>query len=395
MSVAEGSGSTKSKDQGTQEKGASTDLARTQRLALRIWTWVGITLLVIAGGWVIGRIADTLIPFVLAAFIILFLEPTIAWLQRHRVPRVPAVMLVYAGGVAIVVLGLAILLPALVGQFAGLIRTLPRAWQDIVAWATRAEGTLANMPAGRQVVQALQNLPALLQQLSTFVGGFVSQATGLVTGTLGLIFSVFMAFVVAFLVLADLPELKRQVTDLLPKDHQPGFLLLSERVVEVLSGYIRGQIALSTIVAVMNLVVFAVLGLFGLNMPYALLIAIIAGVLNVIPYIGPYTTAFIAALVGLTVSPVMALVGFAVIMIVEQVEATFIGPFLVGKAVRLHPVLILFALAVGGGLFGVLGIVLSIPIAAAAKTVFMYFYEKYVLDGGPDAAGAPSSEEPT
>jgi predicted PurR-regulated permease PerM len=352
---------------------------RTRARAVRVWMWVGIGILAYGALSLIARIADVLMPFVLAGFLVLFLEPSIAWLVRHRVPRVPAVVITYLLGIAIIVAVLAFLIPPLVAQLEGILRTLPGSWNGFVTWLQGAQGAIARMPAGQQVIKWIAGVPALLQQAGAAGLGVVVQATVIARSLLVVVFSAFMALIIAFYILTDLPSVKREMVDLLPKDHQPEFIVVANRVAAVITGYLRGEITLAVIVAVLDFVVFTILGLFGLGLPYSLAISLLAGALTVIPYLGPWTAAFIAALVGLFVSPLMGLIGFVVVMGVEQFEATFIGPSLVGSAVELHPVLILFALAVGGSLFGILGIALAIPVAAVAKSVFMYFYEKYVL----------------
>jgi len=149
-------------------------------------------------------------------------------------------------------------------------------------------------------------------------------------------------------------------------------------------------------------------GLALAGVPYAIALGVIGGVLNIIPYVGPALTAVFAGAAGLTISPTAALWGIAVVVAVQQIDSLVMAPRIMAEQVDLHPLLVIFALLVGGTLFGVPGMVLSVPVSAVIKGLFVYWYEKrnerriFTQDGallrasrgdcGPDAAAAAEPE---
>ena len=144
------------------------------------------------------------------------------------------------------------------------------------------------------------------------------------------------------------------------------------KVSSVLGGYLRGQAVVSAATAVL-----VTIGLTAVGVPYALVLGLLAGVLNIIPWFGPVVAEVIAAIAAAFVSPWLALVAVLIIAGSQQLTDIFITPRVMSEQVDLHPLLVIFSLLAGSALAGFFGLLLAIPVAAIAKGVFVYYFEKW------------------
>ncbi len=196
---------------------------------------------------------------------------------------------------------------------------------------------------------------------------------GFVSGAFNLIISP----ILAFFILKDLPKIKETVVNLFPEQNRLEFLNIVSKVNKVLSGFLKGQLIIAIFVGTIATIWFAILGL-----PFSLLLGMLVGLLNIIPYFGPIVGGGLAALVGLFNSPLTALLVIIGMIVISQVDAALISPLVLKKQVDLHPVLIIFAMLIGGSLMGILGFLLAVPVAAVLKVMVYHFIEK--RDGFPE-----------
>ncbi|HET9223607.1 MAG TPA: AI-2E family transporter [Roseiflexaceae bacterium] len=196
--------------------------------------------------------------------------------------------------------------------------------------------------------------------------------------------------IVAFYLLLQTEQIVEKCYGLVPAPYREEIRGLGRRVDEILGGYIRGTLLLIPIMSVLTYITLTIL-----DVRYALVIAIATGFLEVIPLIGPWSAAGIAMTVALfqATAPfgwpnwVLALVVGAIYFILRMFEDNFIIPHVVGHAVHLHPVLVLFAILAGGALGGPFGLLISIPVAAVARLLLRYIYRKLI-----DAPDLPPSD---
>ncbi|MGZ4106239.1 MAG: AI-2E family transporter, partial [Tumebacillaceae bacterium] len=120
------------------------------------------------------------------------------------------------------------------------------------------------------------------------------------------------------------------------------------------------------------------IGLLIIGMPYALLLSLIVALTNIIPYIGPFIGAAPAILLALTVSPMMALKVLIVNLIIQQLEGNFISPLLIGRSLKMHPMLIILAILLGGEMFGMVGLIVAIPVVAVGKVLLQHLVLHYM-----------------
>lgn len=186
--------------------------------------------------------------------------------------------------------------------------------------------------------------------------------------TINLLFNAFIVPFLVFYILKDFDVFERTVVSCLPRARRKSIVTLLKDIDAALGNYIRGQFLVCIIIGVLAYIGYAIVG-----MPYALLFASVVAVFNIVPYMGPFLGAAPAIVMASTVSFRLVLLVAVVNTLCQIVESNIISPQVVGRTLHLHPLLIIFALLVGGELAGMIGLILAVPFFAAAKVVIQHF----------------------
>ncbi len=348
--------------------GGSARLADDRRVVRAL---VVAALALAVGGllWMIGavfdRVHNTLTVLIFAVLFAYLVYPPIKWLGNRRVPIPLAGLMVYAA-LAVVVLGaLAWLTPAVATQVQDLTHNFP----SIVASAQRQIVDPTDSPVlGRLPESARTTIAANAGKAGAIVGGlagkFGSNALGILTGTSSAVIDVFLMLGITLLVLGDLASIQRFGLRLVPARHRMSTVAFMIDVDKVIGGFVRGQVLLALGVGVTGTLV-----LFFVGIPYAILLGLLAGVVSIVPLVGPIIALVPVVLIAFfTVSLVkVIIVGvlFALILVVQQ---NIFTP-LMSKSVGVSPLVVFVALLLGSEAFGILGALLSIPLAGIARVV--------------------------
>lgn len=338
----------------------------------RVWGYIGIAIIVIAVCWGLGKLDDALFVLGGGSLLAFLYAPIVNALHTHlKVPRLLGTfvgLLVVLGLVALLVL---VLIPPVSEQVSGLINALPGYVQGLQQIWYDLNDFIQQNPDG-QIKTFLDNLVA---QASTLGSQIASKAAGGllsgITGFVGNFINVFMMLVVSFWLAKDFPRIERELSNVVGPRRGEDYRIVTSVFSRSLSGYLRGIIITSTCTGVI-----AGLGFWMLGVPYSMLLGVVTGVLNIIPYIGPWTGGALAFLVGLSVGPVPAFMSIVVTVLAQQFTDNLISPKVMQSAVSLHPVLVIVALSAGGSLGGVAGMLLAVPLTAALKGTFVYYFEK-------------------
>jgi predicted PurR-regulated permease PerM len=305
---------------------------------------------------------------------------------------------VYAGGVVLLVVLIAYIAPIVADQIErlvdntdGLVGRLQTMWQELFRQYQSSVPASIRGPieqAVRNGVVVLQaNITTYLQSIGTFIFAQVLQIINTVTFLVGfLIIPIWL-----FYVLNDVPQGRTFIDRLLHPRIRADFWNVWGIINRILSDYIRGQLLLGVAVGAMVGVFLLVLQLFGFQIGnYILLLAIIAGITELIPIIGPIIGAIPGVILGFTVSPTTGLVVLLVYILVQQLENNLLVPRIIGESVGIHPAILTVVLIAMGHTFGLLGVVLAAPVSAIARDLFIYTYRR--LDG-ESPAGAKLAVE--
>jgi predicted PurR-regulated permease PerM len=328
---------------------------------------VVVALLAIAALYIVYRAGDIVRPFLWAGVLAYVLLPLVALLERRlSMPRTAAAAVVFVGLLAVIFGGGRLLVPLAVDQIRELQRTMP----SLIA---NAENTLAE--TADQV--GLENLDELIVSFAGIgdVGQMVARsAVPFIVGLGHFLLESLVFLIATFFLLRDAPRLVQWLRRILPASQRNELIPLFAQVNTLLGRYVRGQMFL---IGVMWTVTF--IGLSILQVPFALLLGLMTGVLEVIPIVGPITAGAIACLVALGHPAPWGLpqVGYVAIVaamytVLRHSEDYFVIPLVIGRIVKLHPAVVIFALLTGGALYGLLGVLIAVPVAATLRLVLIY-----------------------
>ena len=380
-----------------------TDKAR--RRFLNVWTIVG----AIALTWVVVQLLNILsvpVAIVIWTTIIVFvLRGTVNKLEEIGINRTVGTAIGYVIMFAVLALVAFLLFSPGVGmntQFANLIENVPVYVQGISDWANDIYARYAYMLEDESVRAFVTDVQAsAMDWAGDFAKNSASGAIAFGTGLANAFMAIGFALVVAFWILMQLPQLGRECKRLVGDAHAEDLEMLHITFTRVMGGYIKGTLLQCAIIGVACGILFAVLGI-----PNSMALGGITGILNIIPIIGPWLGGGLAAIVGIFVSPLVAVIAILGTIVIQQFVYTFISPKIMSDSVDIHPALTLIALMAGsalggamGGLSGSLvGMLASIPAVAVAKSVFVYYFEKrtgrrLVSKDGVFFLGTPSPSE--
>lgn len=317
--------------------------------------------------WFLG---DVLLPFVLGGAIAYCLDPLADWLERHKFSRAGATALITVIGLVIFIVMTLAVIPLLMQQTIALLNFAPQLFRDLQGF----------------LIERFPNImveDSVLRETLVSVGDTIRQRGGelvnRVLGSVGTLLNVFALFlivpVVAVYLLLDWDNMVERVDNLLPRDHQPVIRQLAREVDAVLAGFIRGM---GSVCLILGTYYAVTLWLVGLQ--FGLVVGVIAGLLTFIPYVGAIVGGVLA--IGLALFQfwgdwVWIIVVWAIFQSGQFIEGNILTPRLVGSSVGLHPVWLLLALSVFGSLFGFIGLLVAVPLAAALGVVIRFAAAQY------------------
>ncbi len=309
-------------------------------------------------------------PVLLAGVLFYILHPFVSLLERKGVSRIVSIASIY-----IIVFGLFVFLavtviPIIKDQVNALIDNLPYFGHEIER-AARKFGE-SNV-IGRMQESLNVDFANIVKDSTMNFTKSLSSVTGNVTGFLSTITEVVLTFVmvpfILFYLLKDGEQLPNHFLKFISEQRQPAAKRILDDMHYAISSYIRGQIIVSLFIGIMLLIGYLIIGI-----KYAVLLAILAMIVNIVPYVGPIIAITPALIIAFIDSPSMVLKVIIVMMIVQLAEGKFISPQVMGKKLDIHPITIIFIILTAGNLFGIMGIILAIPGYAILKVLVTHGY---------------------
>ena len=353
------------------------------RRLVRIWTWVGIILLGAVVVYLSGIVSNAIGTIIWTIVFVFILRGPVNWLDKRGVNRTVGTILAFVLLIAIIALLLFVVFSPVFGirdQFVNLMNSLPTIVNDFQAWASEFYNKYADVLQSEEVRNWVTST---LQSFGGWLQNFASDsATGVINAGAALgniIMCIGFALVIAFWMLIELPNLGREARRIISPKYQEDADMIHLTVTRVAGGYLRATIVQCALIGALCGVLFAILGI-----PSAGAIAVITGLLNIIPIVGPWLGGALAFIVGVPASAATAVMALVGTIVLQQIVYTFVSPKLMGDSVDIHPALTFIALLAGsgigsamGGLTGALvGALLSIPLVAMGKAIFVYYFEK-------------------
>lgn len=346
------------------------------------WALVGIAVILFLLGAVAWWLRVIWGPLIFGAAIVYLLNPVVRAMSARGVPRVFGALATYLGFVGIVFLGVLAVVPVVVDQADELSDEWPMIQADLQQWvndrAADSSEWFISIPSFDEVESEVrsENDRSLSERLA--------QARDIGGRVLNIGIVLLLGPVLAFYLLIDLPRLQDVVEGLVPERVRPDVTLVADRLNHAIGGFFRGQLVVAVLVGMLVSV-----GLALIDLPFWLLVGMIAGFSNIVPLIGPWVGAVPAVVIALTTRDLSTAMWVVVIMAgVQQLESQLISPLVMNRAVKVHPAAVLLTLVAGGSLFGLPGLILAVPVVAAVKILAGHLWRRLVLSQSIEELGA-------
>ncbi len=347
--------------------------ARRNRLIL-------ILILLLIVGWMLYVARAVLFPYILGLVLAYVLYPLVrridhympAVLKQRRLSRPLAIIIVYLMVILMIAGLMAFLVPVVINQ----VESLWAQREQLVAkgqallgeWLIRYRATIPE--EWRRTIE--ENLVKAAGAVGQTVQGGIVSTVSAVTSTVSLALGMVVIPFWLFYVLADEGQMANALEATVPDSIEPDVRNVLRITDDILSAYIRGQLLLCVVVGAMATVGFVLAGV-----DFAVLLGLIVGLCEFIPFVGPILGAVPALIVAVIESPITALWTLLVIVVVQQVENLFLVPRIAGESVKLHPALIMVVLVIGNEALGLWGMIVAVPLTAIVRDVFKYLYLRF------------------
>lgn len=328
------------------------ELDYSTKVILRV---VGV-LLALAFLWVVR---DIVIVILLSLVIASALEPMVDYLNKYKIPRSVSVLGVYVIVIALIVGLVSLIAPLVSDQFHLLTANLPQYTADIQA----RYPTLASIFAGTDLNSVFHSLVS--------GGGGTTEIFSRTVGFFNGLFAVISVVVISFYLVAADRGMKHFIHDLVPTAHQKVVMTLIEKIQHKMGLWVVGQFILSVFIFTLTYIGLSILGV-----KYALFLALIAGLLEIVPYVGPFLSAIPAVFFALIQSPALVVGVIILYVIIQKTEGYVLVPKVMEKTVGTSPLVVILALLVGFKLAGVLGLLLAVPLAGAITVVIHELFQE-------------------
>ncbi|HLF43237.1 MAG TPA: AI-2E family transporter [Acidimicrobiia bacterium] len=351
---------------------------RLKRLALIVWTAVGVLALGYVFLIVAGSVRVIWLPIAFAAGLVFLLEPMVRVFQRIRLPRVVSVIFAFLVVVALILAVVALILPTIRAQAQELGQQLPDLYLAGIDWA-REVGTKLGVDVdeilSQQAIEDWLNDPANQETVGNLLLGFGAGAGQVIRGVTEAIAVAVLAPVLAIYILIDLERFKSNSLNITPPRHREETAFVAGEVSTAMGSFVRGQLLVSVIVGIASS-----LGMFLIDLPFWLIIGILAGFLNLIPFMGPVVGGALAALVALLNGNLRQAIWAVLIFVaIQQVDNHVITPLVQRARVNLSPLVIILALIIGGSVAGLLGVLVAVPMTAAIRIIVGHLWRTRLL----------------
>jgi len=317
--------------------------------------------------WFLG---DVLTPYLIGGAVAYFLDPVADRLEALGIKRIWATVIITIGAILIFTLAALMVIPTLINQTIALFETAPQLARDLATFITERFPTI--MEEDSILRQSLNSLGTTVQERG---GELVNAVLSSAANVLSIVFLIVIVPVVAFYLLWDWDRMVAAIDNMLPRDHAPVIRDLASQIDRTLASFIRGQLTVCLILGTYYAVALMLIGL-----QFGLVVGFVAGLISFIPYVGALVGGALAIGLGLFQfwGEWWMLGGVIAIFFAGQFfEGNILSPNLVGQSVSLHPVWLIFALAAFGSVFGFVGMLVAVPVAAMFGVLVRFFAARY------------------
>lgn len=343
--------------------------------AFRVWTVVGLIIIGIALLNVFGVLAPVIEFLAVGSLIAFVASPIVNSLEHRGVSRGIGSLVGLVVVLAVIACVVMVIVPIFTEQVMEILTRLPGQLRMLGDLASQIAHDFKALSQGTWA----SDIDTMLSSLADAASRFVTQLAGdvgkgmvpFISQFASQIFVVFLALVLAYWLARDYPVIHREIGTIVGEDRETSYRFMIAILSSSVGGYMRGMIITSFVGGLLAFIGFVVIG-----HPYAALMGVVTGLFHLIPVIGPCFSSVIACLLAFFTAPMLALWTLIVTVVAQNVTDNIVSPKIMQSAVQVHPAMSLTALVVGSSLMGALGMVVAIPLCAALKGLFVFYFEK-------------------
>jgi len=325
--------------------------------------WIAMGIIILAGAIVLllMKALDAVILLFIAIIIAEGLRPIVNYMRRFRIPRAASILIIYLAVIGLLVgVGFLVIGP-LVSQSASLINRAPSYITQLRNLAAQAQQDAKANPTLDQLLQSLE------ARAGDTITGFLPTLLSVPVNIVNFLFNLLLVLTMSFFWLTSAHALKPFVVGLFPERHQDRAGALLAELSTNIGGYTRGVVVNMLVIATLTSIALTILGV-----PYALLLGILAGLFEVLPFIGPWISGAVAALVALaTGGPLKVVEVIIAFEIIQVVEGNTLVPMVMSRAAKLNPLVVIVAVVIGGSVLGIGGAALAVPVAVVVQLLIL------------------------
>lgn len=320
-------------------------------------------------------LSNIIAPAILALLLYYLFDPLINFLEKNKVKRIYAVILLYLVIISLVVIGIGSILPSLANQLTDFVDDFPeffadanhslKNWTNNLPFSTSIDGFID------QGEEFVASIPENTQKYLT--EGF-SGLSKVISGLTNVVVTLVIAPIMLFFLLKDDEKIVRSILAVTPPKWREDLIAISSQINNQVGAYVKGQLIVATGLAIMAFIGFSLIGL-----EYNVILAIITGITSIIPYVGPIIAFSFAFVIAITTSWWMVIKLLIVWAIVQFMEGNVIQPSVMGKQLAIHPLTIIIVLLVAGDLLGFVGLILGVPLYAIIRVFVRFAFEQFKL----------------
>lgn len=353
----------------------SEKLRSTQLIALRVWIAVGAIVI----GSAVLNVFDVLAPVVeflaVGSLVAFVAAPIVNALEHRGIPRAVGALAGIFVVVAVIVCLVMVVVPMIIEQMAELFSRLPAQLRSLGDWLVGLTDEFKVFSGSNIASDVDDAFSSLADFASTYVMPLASDlgrgVVPFISDVGSQLFIIFLSLVLGYWLACDYPRIHREIGTIVGEGRETSYRFMVAILSRSVGGYMRGQIITSVIAGALAFVGFMLVG-----HPYAGLMGVLTGIFHLIPVVGPVISSALATVVALFSDPVLAIWTLVVTMIAQNVTDNVLSPKIMQSAVSVHPAMSLAAIVVGSALLGPLGMVIAIPLCAALKGLFIFYFEK-------------------
>lgn len=330
---------------------------------------IGLVLLgIVIIAYIYNPLRNIINPFIYALVLAYLLNPAVKLLEKNKVNRIWAILIVFVLLFFLFSLAFATLIPRLTGDLRVFIDEIP----NILKFIEKIVGELQSgqIPFIPEGVQEFLNLDEQIKNIGEVLRNSLRGVFNRFVSYTGTFLDIIITPIITFYYLKDKDRIMKAITGEIPVKRLAKAKELGGEVDKVLGGFIKGQLTVAGFVGILT-----GMGCWIIGVPYSLTIGLVAGITNIIPYFGPWIGGVLPVILAFMESPIMALWVTMLIVVIQQVESAFLSPQIMSHSVGLHPLLVIFSVLFFGNMLGILGMIIGVPLMGLLKIALRYLKE--------------------